>query len=293
MASGRPKSRALGATAAGNPAGLKIDFGKIPLYFTANRGQVDRRAHFYAKAARYTLWMTEEGLVFDSWRPLRSRESAAVEGPSSLREERRRGLAEMEREVSRLRFLNASKHPEIVPLQETPLKVNYFLGSDPADWRAAVPTFGAVLYKDVYDRIDLKVYGIESRIEYDWIIRPGGDPRDIAFEYTQVKGTRVDAAGNLMIETRLGELQHQKPISYQEGAAGSPEAGRPRGSSRSAVTSSFKKIGGNAYGFEVGRYDANRDLVIDPVVLAYSTYLGGAVRRSPMTSPRTAAATPS
>ncbi|MGD2085938.1 MAG: SBBP repeat-containing protein [Candidatus Aminicenantes bacterium] len=37
----------------------------------------------------------------------------------------------------------------------------------------------------------------------------------------------------------------------------------------------FKKIGKNTYGFEVGEYDKSRQLVIDPVVLAYSTYLGG------------------
>ncbi|MBM3297081.1 MAG: hypothetical protein FJY83_05710, partial [Candidatus Aminicenantes bacterium] len=44
---------------------------------------------------------------------------------------------------------------------------------------------------------------------------------------------------------------------------------------RLAVETSFKRIGENAYGFEVGTYDASQELVIDPVVLAYSTYLGG------------------
>ena len=39
-----------------------IDFGKIPLYFITNQGQVNKKAKFYAKASRYTLWMTKEGL---------------------------------------------------------------------------------------------------------------------------------------------------------------------------------------------------------------------------------------
>jgi hypothetical protein len=43
-----------------------INFGKIPLYFVANQGQVNEKALFYAKASRYTLWLTKEGLVFDS-----------------------------------------------------------------------------------------------------------------------------------------------------------------------------------------------------------------------------------
>jgi len=37
---------------------LKVspDYGKIPLYFIPNEGQVHDKALFYAKASRYTLW---------------------------------------------------------------------------------------------------------------------------------------------------------------------------------------------------------------------------------------------
>ncbi|MCK4782114.1 MAG: hypothetical protein KAV87_00075, partial [Desulfobacteraceae bacterium] len=45
---------------------INIDYGKIPLYFIPNKGQVDGNALFYAKTSQYILWMTKEGLVFDS-----------------------------------------------------------------------------------------------------------------------------------------------------------------------------------------------------------------------------------
>ena len=45
-----------------------LNFGKFPLYFITNKGQVNEKAKFYAKASRYTLWLTKEGLVFDSTR---------------------------------------------------------------------------------------------------------------------------------------------------------------------------------------------------------------------------------
>ncbi len=160
-------------------------------------------------------------------------------------------------------------------MDETALKVNYFIGNDPAKWHAAVPTSGAVLYKNIYNRIDLKVYGIESRIEYDWIVRPGGDPRDIRFEYRNVKGTRVDEAGNLLVETGFGDLMHKKPAAYQEAKDNLPPDGRSENGTRAVVESNFKKIAENVYGFEIGAYEADLELVIDPVVLAYSTYLGG------------------
>ena len=46
---------------------LKFDpeFGKIPLYFIQNKGQVDAQALFYAKTSKYTLWLTKQGLIFD------------------------------------------------------------------------------------------------------------------------------------------------------------------------------------------------------------------------------------
>jgi uncharacterized repeat protein (TIGR01451 family) len=256
----------------GNPSGLKIDYGSIPLYFTANQGQVDSRAHFYAKASRYMLWLTEEGLVFDSFKLERPEAPTAGKG-HSLRPEMEKSR-KYERDVSRLVFLNAAEHPEIVAVDETALKVNYFIGNDPAKWHT-VPTYGAVLYKNVFDQIDLKVYGTEGRIEYDWIVRPGGDPRDIKFEYRNVKGTRVDKEGNLLVKTDYGELMHKKPAAYQECMSEQPLQNRSRNETLIAVESAFKKIGENAFGFEVGAFDAGQELVIDPVVLAYSTYLGG------------------
>ncbi len=256
-----------------NPSGLKVDFGSIPLYFTANRGQVDGRALFYAKASRYTLWLTEEGLVFDSFKSESPKAPSVERGPSPLPQKAE--SRKYARDVSRLIFLGSAEHPEIVPLDETALKVNYFIGNDPAKWHTAVPTSGAVLYKNIYDRIDLKVYGFESRIEYDWIVRPGGNPRDIRFRYENVKGTRVDEEGNLLIETGFGELEHKKPAAYQQTGTKSSPVGQSGNGTRATVESAFRKIGKNTYGFEVGKYEAGLELVIDPVVLAYSTYLGG------------------
>jgi hypothetical protein len=238
-----------------------LNFGKFPLYFVFNKGQVDKRAKFYAKASRYTLWLTKEGLVFDSFKK--------IEDMDKVRDRSRHSIhsthpLKTERDVSRLLFVNANKNPEMVALEETRLRVNYFNGNDRSKWQGNIPTSQAVLYKDLYKNIDLKVYGIEKQIEYDWIVKPGGNPGDIRFEYKNVKGTRVDDKGNLLIETGFGELMHKRPDCYQL-----------IGSDRRYVETKFKKNGKNIYGFEVEEYDKQYELIIDPVVLAYSTYLGG------------------
>jgi len=40
-------------------------YGKLPLYFIENKGQVDPRVRFYIKTSGQTLYFTDEGIVFD------------------------------------------------------------------------------------------------------------------------------------------------------------------------------------------------------------------------------------
>ncbi|MGD2085439.1 MAG: SBBP repeat-containing protein [Candidatus Aminicenantes bacterium] len=295
----------------------EVNFGKIPLYFIFNKGQVNQQAKFYAKASRYTLWLTKEGLVFDSVTKVKVKaeveEEAAPFGQiinafgkytnkdknnkvpgkfltpdiyasmqscnhaSSQSHSHSPYPPKLARDVSRLIFLNANKNPGIVPIEESKLKVNYFIGNDPSEWHCGIPTSKAVLYKNLYKNIDLKVYGIEKQIEYDWIVKPGGNPGDIRFEYKNVKGTRIDNQGDLIIETDFGELVHKKPVGYQkrtaQGAKRKAQSACPK--ERRNIDVTFKKIGKNTYGFEVGEYDKRFELIIDPVILAYSTYIGG------------------
>jgi hypothetical protein len=145
-------------------------------------------------------------------------------------------------------------------------------GRDSSKWRTDISTSKAVMYKNLYNHIDLKVYGIEKQIEYDWMVKPGGNPGDIRFKYKDVKGTRLDEEGNLLIETEYGEWIHKRPVGYQRIGH---QNNIPDNKRRRAVNVTFKKVAKDTYGFEVGDYDKRLELIIDPVVLTYSTYLGG------------------
>jgi hypothetical protein len=240
------------------------DFGKIPLYFIPNKGQVHEKARFYARTSRYSLWMTKQGLVFDSMRQVGIKaEVEEIHLPHSPYLSH--SPESLERDVSRVIFLNANTNPEMMPVEMTQHKVNYFIGKDSSRWKKGISTSKAVLYKNIYKNIDLKVYGNERQIEYDWIVKPGGNPGDIGFEYKNVKATRIDSKGNLVVEARFGKLIHKQPVSYQQLEG-----------NHIGVQSQFRKISNNTYGFAVKAYDKNYELIIDPVVsLVYSTYLGG------------------
>ncbi|NIN35066.1 MAG: hypothetical protein GTN53_27740, partial [Candidatus Aminicenantes bacterium] len=228
------------------------NFGNIPLYFIPNRGQMNEKALFCAKTRTYTLWITKEGLVFDS-----------LYSPHSPHSPH---LTKHHRDVSRFIFWGADRNPEVVPEKPAAHRVNYLKGSDKSQWHTHIPTSRAVCYKNLYKNIDLKVYGIEKQIEYDWVVKPGGNPAAIRLQYQEVKNVSINEKGNLAIETAFGQWTHKKPLAYQviDGK-------------KKVVQAAFEvQTGGkNIYGFKVGLYDKNYELIIDPMVIAYSSYLGG------------------
>jgi len=241
------------------------DYGKIPLYFIPNKGQVDENVLFYAKASRYTLWMTKEGLVFDSIMHqgtyLDASPRQARYNTDSLCHRVTESL-KFERDVSRLIFLNTNKNLEVDPFDITKHRVNYIIGTDKSKWKTNILTSKAVLYKELYNNIDLKVYGIEREIEYDWIVKPGGEVSDINLEYKNVKNTKIDKKGNLVVGMKFGQLRHAKPLGYQV-----------IGGKKIEVEANFKEIRQNTFRFEIGKFNKNYELIIDPLV--YCTYHGG------------------
>ena len=249
-----------------NKLQLSQNYGKIPLYFIPNKGQVDDQALFYANTSRYTLWITNQGLVFDSFKRAEGNRKiwSKKDRLPSFESGEQVSPPKFERDVSRLIFLNANRSPKISALETTEHKVNYFKGNDKSKWQTGISSSLSVLYKELYKNIDLKVYGKENQIEYDFIVKPGGQISDIQFEYRDVEKISIDKDGNLVIRTRFGELTHKKPFGYQEIDGQLVD-----------VVAHFKEIKSNTYSFEVAEYNKNYDLIIDPLILVYSTYLGG------------------
>jgi beta-propeller repeat-containing protein len=217
-----------------------INVSSIPLYFIPNKGQVNARAFFYSNTSRYTLWATKDGLIFDS-----------------------SDLTKGQRNITKVNFVNANSDAFVAAQDISNHRVNYFKGHR-SNWKTDIKTSRAIQYTNVYNKIDLKIYGIEKEVEYDWIVKPGGNPKNICFEISDATSTSLDKNGNLNIETNSGTLSHRKPFSYQIIDGQQVE-----------VKSSFKKVSKNVYAFNVANYDKTRNLLIDPVVLLYSSYVGG------------------
>lgn len=85
--------------------------------------------------------------------------------------------------------------------QELSGKVGYFIGSDPAQWKSRLPTYGQVRYRELWSGIDLIYLGQGGRLKYEFIVKPGAGLRRIQLAYSGIDGLRVSDAGDLILKT--------------------------------------------------------------------------------------------
>ena len=235
-------------------------YGRLPLRFEANQGQTDRSVSFLARGAGYTLFLTPRESVLSLVAPAHR----AAHGQGAAKQAPAGGKAPTRAErhaVVRMRLAGASAHPDVNGLKRLPGVTNYVKG-ERKDWQTGVPGYGAALQRGVYPGIDLLYHGKQGRLEYDFRVAPGADPRRIGLDFSGQQKLSLDRRGNLVLHTRAGTVRQHRPVVYQRIAG-----------ERRPVTARFR-VHRHHVGFAVGRYDHTKPLVIDPE-LVYSTFLGG------------------
>ena len=256
------------SSTANTPAANKLQvveaYGKLPLSFEANEGQTDNRVDFLSRGSGYTLFLTPTEAVLALRKPVASNRPRRDNGTPRNAEAEQAPAAPTA--VLRMKLVGANPSPRVTGLEELPGKSNYFLGNDPDKWHTDVPNYARVQYQDVYPGVDLVYYGNQRQLEYDLVVAPGADPDAIALSFDGVEKLRIDAQGDLVLETAGGEIRQHKPLVYQEVDG-----------IRREIAGSYVLNGGYQVGFQVAAYDAGKPLIIDPV-LVYSTYLGGSAR---------------
>ena len=165
------------------------------------------------------------------------------------------------KEDVRLEFEGVREQARIEGEEKLRATTNLFLGNDPSKWRRGIPNYGRVRVESAYRGIDLVYYGKAGELEYDLELKPGADPRQIRLKLTGGQA-RLDGEGNL-----LAQLIQKRPVAYQTAPDGT----------RIPVASHYRRNRDGSYGFALGSYDHQRELVIDPV-LTLSMYVGGSAR---------------
>ncbi|MHB9029205.1 MAG: DUF7948 domain-containing protein [Candidatus Latescibacterota bacterium] len=226
----------------------------IPLAFTLNQGQTDPQVRFTGHVAGSSLYFTRNGITFTMTRPVQDQPGAQKAASDTPEPVQREGFA-----IQRT-FLGANTSPEITGEDRLSWNSNYFYGNSPAGWQSDVPNYSRIRVRDLYPGIDAVCYGKEGKIKYDFIVRPGADPKVIAWKYDLGEGgcnLSVRENGDLVIRTPFGEMVEESPYCYQV-----------IGGKKGEVHGSYKiENRGNVCTFKLEEYDATYPLVIDPVLI--------------------------
>lgn len=248
------------ATALNRSATATQSYGKLPLGFVANQGEADAQARYFAHGNGYSLFLTDSAAV------LRLTSGATDPGAESkdaahLPMDSRRDSPKSD--IVQLRLAGSFQRPTVEGTDRLPGTANFFIGNDPKKWHTGVPTYAKVKYTGVYPGIDLVYYGNQDRLEYDFAVAPGADPKTIKLQFGGARKLRLSRDGNLTVAVASSSIVFRRPEIYQlvDGK-------------RDEVDGQFAFDANNSVGFKVGAYDHSKPLVIDPV-LSYSTYLGG------------------
>jgi len=231
---------------------LPQSYAGLPMAFEKNEGQADPSVRYTAWGLGYQLYLTPTQAVWCFQKPLRRSGSKAAKKNAASKPE-----------YLWMKLKGANPRCEAEGLEALPGRSNFLAGGDPSRWRTNLSQYSRVKFREVYPHIDLVYYGANGKLEYDFIVNPGGNPKDIKIKFVGMKSLELDK-GDLAIRLKDERLGFKAPVLYQRGWTGKRDIG-----------GRFVQGGAGEVGFEVEGYDPSRPLVIDPTfTLAYSTYIG-------------------
>ena len=217
--------------------------------FIGNKGQWDHEAKYKLKAFQKDIWITSSGI--------RTCIYNLKKNPSKIQEVLH-DTTPLEYEVFDLNFIHSNINTRFLEIDTKPTAINYI--SQNGNFQSYL--IGSLIQQEIYTKVDLQYYlNSKEELEYDFIIHPGGEIKDIQTQINGIKNISLDQEGNLILKTTyFKDLIIHKPLAYQW-----------INGKKNEVEISFQ-LDNHILSFYVTSYDKNIDLIIDPS-LKYSTFL--------------------
>ncbi len=225
---------------------------KARIPFIENRGQIDNSIKYYVQTFGCRVLVTDSGEIIYT---LPGSEPANPDNGGENDES--------------VRLTNSGLTEKLVNGELTGVEgkeknqavMNFFRGRDESGWKRNVPSYNTISYGEVYKGIEFQFRAYGGNIEKLFLIDPGAKPENIRIQMNGAKSLIVNRSGELEAETDGGLLSFTRPVAYQE-----------HNGKKSKIPVKYV-VDKNEYGFEVGNYDTDRLLVIDPLIS--STFVGG------------------
>ncbi len=242
--------------------------------FVENKGQI-RDQHdrtnddvcFLYSAGLFNLQLQKNGfsyevfeLIPDKYRLNESGEQRMVTGRQFDRMEDYKQLRSQRIDV---KVVGAAASVQIVGKDTTGAMLNYYTTNTPEKGITGVQSFQQVVYKNIYDGIDL-IFSVPEKeqgtaLNYEWIIHPGADYQKIKLQYSGSVPTVGLLNGGYSFRTAAGIISESNVIAFTE--------------EEHLIVDASYKFKGNTVSYTINP-DKQETIVIDPNII-WSSYFGG------------------
>ncbi len=153
---------------------------------------------------------------------------------------------------------NCNTNLQVIKNQALPGFENFYRAS-PEKPLSGIRSFKEVMYKNLYQGIDLRWFECDGNLKYDYLCAAGADFKEIQLTIDGASHIALTVSGCLEITTPFGVLIENAPFVTQAGK----------------ILKSKWVLQGNHLNFEIKNLDHTQPYVIDPIVRNWSSYYGG------------------
>jgi hypothetical protein len=210
------------------------------IVFTQNVGQTSSQVSYLSTGGGYGLFLTGGGgLVMELTQP-----NAPAQTQNAVDQTGTTSVVSMQ-------LAGGNADPAVQGEDPQTSTANYFLGQNSF---TNVPQSGKVVYNNVYQNIGIEYSGEGDGLEYEFIVNPGAELSQIKLSFAGA-GVSLDANGNLLLRTGVGDIVESAPTFYQLDAG-----------NEVAVTGEFDLNADGTVGFMASGVNPAKTLYVDPYV---------------------------
>jgi gliding motility-associated-like protein len=226
--------------------------------FEENKGQWKEDFYYKLKLRWGNIYFSKDKITTETWDQVAKKEilhslhdrlidSKALKSP-------------LKQHAFEVKFLNSSPNCEVSSISPSQDYSNYYIGNDPNRWKSKVYSYASINYSNVWQSINVKYYTNEGFLKYDILLEKGADPTLIQLQYNGQEKLKIKN-NVLTITTSVGEIDELAPFAYQVI------------NGKRVIVPCKYQLKKNILGYELGEYNKNYPLVIDPQII-FSTYSG-------------------
>ena len=142
--------------------------------FKENKGQFDKKVNFKSNISNGNFFLTQTGFTYSFYDKSRI-------NYNELTNDNYNTLIKCH--AVEVEFDNCNTQFSIQKNKKSSHYYNYFQGVDSTKWATEIFSYNEVVYENIYDDIDFKIYEYQEAIKYDFIVKPLADVSEISFRY--------------------------------------------------------------------------------------------------------------